>query len=150
MLLSLSRAPSGFDFPLVEGFGVAVAVAVAVGFDGGFDVAVVFCSFDQGSLLESRGGKTGSTNHLSDHFTSDHDSLFELPDLSRGGKAPNQANDVLLAHQGAPRAALHANQLRVIRRAAQHPVHPYRQLAGDRDLRHSAAPPQLQPLVVLS
>jgi hypothetical protein len=49
MLLSLSRAPSGFDFPLVEGFGVAVAV--------GFDVAVVFCSFDQGSLLESRGGK---------------------------------------------------------------------------------------------
>jgi hypothetical protein len=29
----------------------------------------------------------------------------------RGGKTPNQANDVLLAHQGAPRAALHANHL---------------------------------------
>src|SRR5712692_8842179 len=32
---------SGFAFPLVEGFGVAF----------------VFCSFDQGPLLESRGGK---------------------------------------------------------------------------------------------
>jgi hypothetical protein len=92
----------------------------------------------------------GSTNHLSDHFTSDHDSLFELPDLSRGGKAPNQANDVLLAHHGAPRAALHANQLRVIRRAAQHPVHPYRQLSGDGDFRDSAAAAQLESLVVLS
>jgi hypothetical protein len=47
MLLSLSRAPSGFDFPLVGAFDFVVAVAVAV----------VLCSFDQGSLLESRGGK---------------------------------------------------------------------------------------------
>jgi hypothetical protein len=40
--LRASQVASGFDFPFVEGFGVAVAV--------------VFCSFDQGSLLESRGG----------------------------------------------------------------------------------------------
>ncbi len=37
-------------------------------------------------------------------LTSDHDSLFRLPDFLQGGKVPNQANDVLLAHQGAPRA----------------------------------------------
>ena len=72
-------------------------------------------------------------------LTSDHDSLFRLPDFFQGGKAPNQANDVLLAHQGAPRAALHANQLRIMGRAAQHPVHPYRQLPGDCDLGHTAA-----------
>jgi hypothetical protein len=41
-LRSSSAAP-GFDFPFVEGFG--------------FGVAFVFCSFDQGSLLESCGGK---------------------------------------------------------------------------------------------
>jgi hypothetical protein len=42
LLHSSSIAP-GFDFPFVEGFV--------------FGVAFVFCSFDQGSLLESRGGK---------------------------------------------------------------------------------------------
>lgn len=82
-------------------------------------------------------------------LTPDHDSLFRLPGFFQGGKAPNQANDVLLAHQGAPRAALHANQLRIIGLAAQHPVHPYRQLPGDRNLSHATAPAQLQPLIVL-
>jgi hypothetical protein len=57
-LLCSSRVASGFDFPFVEGSGFAVALA--------------FCSCDP--LLESRGGKLGSTNHLSDRFTSDHDS----------------------------------------------------------------------------
>jgi hypothetical protein len=42
MLLSLGRAPSGFDFPLVGGFGFGVAVAV--------DLAFVLCSCDQGSF----------------------------------------------------------------------------------------------------
>ena len=82
-------------------------------------------------------------------LTSDHDSLFRLPDFFQGGKAPNQANDVLLAHQGAPRAALHANQLRITCRAAQHPVHPYRQLSSDRNLGHATAPAQFQSLIVL-
>src|SRR5260370_28032679 len=39
--LRSGRAASGFDFPFVEGFGVAFA----------------FCSFDQVSLSESCGGK---------------------------------------------------------------------------------------------
>ena len=47
MLLSLGCAPSGFDFPFVGAFDFGVAVVL--------DVAVVLCSFDQGSLLESRG-----------------------------------------------------------------------------------------------
>ena len=54
-------------------------------------------------------------------LTSDHDSLFRLPDFFREGKAPNQPNDELLLHQGGPRAALHANQLRITGLAAQHP-----------------------------
>ena len=67
----------------------------------------------------------------------------------RKGKAPNQSNDDLRPHQGAPRAALHANQLRVTSLAAQHPVHPYRQLSGNRDLGHAIAAAQLQALLVL-
>jgi hypothetical protein len=82
-------------------------------------------------------------------LTSDHDSLFRLPDFFQGGKAPNQPNDDLLLHQGGPRAALHANQLRITGPAAQHPVHPYRQLSGDRDLGYATAPAQLQSLIVL-
>jgi hypothetical protein len=67
----------------------------------------------------------------------------------RGGKAPNQPNDDLLLHQGGPRAALRANQLRITRLAAQHPVHPYSQLASDCDLGHAAATTQFQSLIVL-
>lgn len=78
----------------------------------------------------------------------DHDSLFRLPDCS-GGKAPNQPNDDLLLHQGGPRAALHANQLRITGLATQHPVHSYRQLSGDCDFGHATAPAQLQALIVL-
>jgi hypothetical protein len=63
---------SGFAFPLVEGFGVAF----------------VFCSFDQGSLFRIVQWKTGSTNHLSGHLTSDHDSLFELPDFLGEARRP--------------------------------------------------------------
>ncbi len=61
----------------------------------------------------------------------------------REGKAPNQSNDELLRHQGGPRAALHANQLRVIGLAAQHPIHPHGQLASDGDLSYTGASPQL-------
>ena len=32
--------------------------------------------------------KLGSTNHLSGHFTSDHDSLFRLPDFLREARRP--------------------------------------------------------------
>ena len=67
----------------------------------------------------------------------------------RGGKAPNQATDQLLRHQSAPRAALHANQLRVTALAAQHPVHAYRQLAGDRNLAHAATAALFQALIIL-
>ena len=70
----------------------------------------------------------------------------DFPDFFQGGKAPNQPNDELLRHQGGPRAALHANQLRITGLAAQHPVHPYRQLSGDRNLGHATAPAQLQSL----
>jgi hypothetical protein len=68
---------------------------------------------------------------------------------AQGGKAPNQPNDELLLHQGGPRAALHANQLRITGLAPQHPVHSYRQLSGDRNLGHATAPAQLQSLIVL-
>jgi hypothetical protein len=90
----------------------------------------------------------GSTNHLSGHL---FPIMIRCSDSSttRGGKVPNQPNDDLRAHQGGPRAVLHANQLRVAGLAAQHPVHPYCQLSGDRDLRHTPAPAQLQSLIVL-
>jgi len=123
-----------FDFPFVEGFA--------------FGVAFAFCSCHQGPLAESRGGSFGSTSHLFGHCTSDHDSLFRLP-APPGGKALHQPNGDLLLHQGGPRAALHANQLRVIHLATQHPVHPHRQFPGDGDFRHAAATTQPEPLIVL-
>ena len=125
----------GFVFPFVESFCLLA-------------VALCFAHRPRPAFRILR-WKLGSTSHLSGPCTSDHDSLFRLPALP-GGKAPNQPNGDLLLHQGGPRAALHANQLRIIGLAAQHPVHPYRQLPGDGDFGHAAAPAQLQSLIVLS
>ena len=106
-------------------------------------VEVLF--FDSRSLTKARFQNPAvdicSTSHLFGHSTSDHDSWFRLP-ARPGGKALHQANGDLLLHQGAPRAALHANQLRVVHLATQHPVHPHRQFPGDRDLRYAAATTQ--------
>ena len=63
---------AGFAFPFVEGFGVAF----------------VFCSFRPRPAFRIARWKTGSTNHLSGHFTSDHDSLFELPDFLGEARRP--------------------------------------------------------------
>jgi len=59
-------------------------------FVGGFCFCCCFCSslIDQGPLSESRGGSLGSTSHLFGHLTSDHDSLFRLPDYSGRQGAP--------------------------------------------------------------
>src|ERR1700674_3749755 len=51
---------SGFAFPLVEGFAVAFA----------------FLLIRPRLAFRIVRWKTGSTNHLSGHLTSDHDSLF--------------------------------------------------------------------------
>ena len=100
--------------------------------------------------FENRAVELGSTHHLSGLVTSDHDSLCRLPDFSGRQGAPNQANDDLLAHQGAPGAALHAHQLRVTGLGAQHPVHAYRQFSGDRNLGYASTSAQLQSLIILS
>jgi hypothetical protein len=55
----------GFGFPFVEGFV--------------FDVAFGSCSSTK-ARCENPAVETGSTNHLSGHRTSDHDSLSRLPD----------------------------------------------------------------------
>ena len=65
----------------------------------------------------------------------------------RGGKAPNQPSDGLFSTRVAHGAALHANQLRVIRRAAQHPVHPHGQLASHGNLCHRGSTAKLQTLI---
>ena len=75
----------------MEGFAVGVAFA--------------FCSLDQGSLSESRSGRLVPLTIYP---------VTQLPIMIRrsdsptlqGGKVPNQANDDLRLHQGAPRAAL--------------------------------------------
>jgi len=128
----------GFDFPFVERFWFGCCVWCC------------FLFFAHRPRLASRilRWKLGSTSHLFGHL---------LPTMIRdsdsptfwGGKAPNHSNDELLRHQAAPRAALHANQLRITGLATQHPVHPYRQLAGDGDLSHATAPAQLESLIVL-
>ena len=74
VLLLWSRPASGFDFPFVEGFG--------------FGVAFVFCSFRPRLAFRILRWKTGSTNHLSGPFISDHDSLFELPDFLGEARRP--------------------------------------------------------------
>ena len=56
-------------FPFVEDFVFAVALAF------------VFAHATK-ARLQNPAVELGSTNHLSDHSTSDHDSLFELPDSS--------------------------------------------------------------------
>jgi len=124
----------GFAFPFVEGFDFGVA----------FDV----CSFGQGSRLRIL---QWNSVPLTIYPVSPLPIMIRCADspTPRGGKAPNQPNDDLLLHQGGPRAALRANQLRITGLAAQHPVHAYRQLAGDRNLGHAAAPAQLQSLIVL-
>src|SRR5436853_6878544 len=66
--------------------------------------------------------ETGSTNHLFGHRTSDHDSFFRRRDRSREQGAQS-AERWTRIHQGGPRAALPANQLRVICSTTQHPVH---------------------------
>ena len=98
--------------------------------------------------FQNRAVELGSTNHLSGHSTPTMIRCSDSPTV-QGGKAPNQPNDDLVLHQGGPRAALHANQLRVTALAAQHPVHAYRQLSGDRNLGHASASAQLQSLIVL-
>jgi len=84
----------GFDFPFEE-------------------ILLCFLLIDQGPLSESCGARFGSTSHLFGHSTPDHDSLFRLPAL-REARRSNQPNGDLQLHQGGPRAALHANQLRVV------------------------------------
>jgi hypothetical protein len=59
-------------FPFVEGFGVALGVAVALLMRPRPAFRILRWTF-------------GSTNHLSGHSTSDHDSLFRLPILSVRG-----------------------------------------------------------------
>ncbi len=70
----------------------------------------------------------------------------DSPTLS-GRQGAQSAQRWTVFHQGGPRAALHANQLRVIRRAAQHPVHPHGQLAGHGDFRHRGPTTKLQTLI---
>jgi hypothetical protein len=55
-------------FPFVEGFA--------------FDVAFGFLAHRPRLAARILRWKAGSTNHLSGHGTSDHDSLFRLPDHS--------------------------------------------------------------------
>src|SRR5712692_9733787 len=64
-----------------------------------------------------------------------------------GRQGAQSAQRWTVFHQGGPRAALHANQLRVIRRAAQHPVHPHGQLASHGNLRHRGPTAKLQTLI---
>jgi hypothetical protein len=65
---------SGFAFPLVEGFG--------------FGVAFVFLLIRPRLAFRIVRWKTGSTNHLSGHLTSDHDSWFELADFLGEARRP--------------------------------------------------------------
>ncbi len=123
-----------FDFPFVGGFG--------------FGVAFVFAHSTKARFQESCGGRLVPPTIYPVSRLLIMIRCSDSP-TSQGGKAPNQADDELLLHQGAPRAALHANQLRVTGLAAQHPVHAHRQLSGDRNLGHAAAPAQLQSLIVL-
>ena len=78
--------------------------------------------------------------------------MIRCPDsrLHREARRSNQPNGDLLLHQGGPRAALHANQLRVVHLATQHPVHAHRQFPGDGDLRYAAATTQPEPLIILT
>src|SRR5271157_4879335 len=69
----------GFDFPFVEGFGFAVALGVA------FAVALLMRPRPAFRILR---WKFGSTNHLSGHSISDHDSLFRLPDSFGEARRP--------------------------------------------------------------
>ena len=103
-----------------------------------FGVASDFCSFDQGSLRESSSGTWFHSPSIRSLLLQ---IMIRYPDspTARGGKVPHQQYGELLRHQGAPRAALHANQLRITGLAAQHPVHANRQLAGDRNLGHAPA-----------
>ena len=69
------RRDLGFDLPFAEDFVFGVAFCLLIA---------------QGPLSESRGGHFfGSTSHLFGHRTSDHDSLFRLPDPSGRQGAPS-------------------------------------------------------------
>ena len=108
------------------------------------------CSFlhsDQGSLSKSSGGIWFHQPSIRS-LISDHDSLFRLPDFS-GRRGAQSAKRWIVLHQGGPRATSHANQLRVIHLATQHPVHAHRQFPGDRHVRHAAATTQPQSLIIL-
>src|SRR5579859_7485046 len=61
--------------------------------------------------------------------------LYEHPTML-GGRAPNQSDGLACADQGHPRAALHANDLRIRCAAPQHPVESYSQLARHRHSGH--------------
>src|ERR1019366_3026676 len=65
-------------FPFVEGFGFGVAV----------DFGFAFCSCDQGPLLESCGGRNWFHQPSIRSLTSDHDSLFRLPDVLGEARRP--------------------------------------------------------------
>ena len=93
-----------FSFPFVEGFAFGVAFAFAL-------------RSSTKARFQNPAVELGSTSHLFGHSTSDHDSLFRLP-AYREARRSNQSNGDLLLHQGGPRAALHANQLRVVDFAA--------------------------------
>ena len=110
-----------------------------------FDLALAHAT---SSLSESCGGSLFHQPSIRS-LTSDHDSLFRLPDSS-GRQGAQSAQRWTVFHQGGPRAALHANQLRITRRAAQHPVHPHGQLAGHGHFGHRSPTAKLQTLIHLA
>src|SRR5258708_33738005 len=113
----IPAAIRGFDFPFVELLVLRLLLLIRT----------------QGSLLESRGGNFGSTNHLSGHRFPTMIRCSDSPTNS-GRQGAQSAQRCVTPSPGWPTGCLACEPAAHNWPGPQHPVHPYRQLAGDGDL----------------